>query len=150
MKSSVGATQTMKSHDYKLNGCRNCGTHRYEEKSAGYCRRCAYKAAKLRRLMAGTWKQCGRYPRLTEQGRLWKIWETKKELQTIRQLEDPLSQSQIDPKLVVDLLFSIVNSTRAKPKDWTNLGTCFFNYVPPSRNPFPVRHASGNCRDHPP
>ena len=56
----------MKQYNYSESGCRNCGTLRYEERSAGYCKRCAYKAAKLRRLRAGTWKKRGRYPRLDE------------------------------------------------------------------------------------
>lgn len=126
---------TRKRHDYETMGCRNCGTHRYEERSAGYCQRCAYKADKYRRLIAGTWKGRGRYPELHRDARLHVIWETELALQDLRLLEEPLLRDSIDPQQIADLLYSIVNATRAMPKAWSNLGTRFFNQVPADRNP---------------
>lgn len=125
----------MEQYDYTESVCRNCGTRRYEAKFDGYCKRCAYKARKLARLLAGTWKGRGRYPKLDEHGRLWAIWNTEMELKTLRILEEPLSRNTIDPLEIADLLFSIVNAARAKPDSWSNLGGLFYNIVPSERNP---------------
>jgi len=125
----------VKKRDYAREGCRNCGTQRYPEKRNGYCRRCAYKADKFRRLKTGTWVKRGHYSNLTEDTRLLCIWQTERELATLRDLEEPLSQTTIDPQYIAELLFSIANSARAKPDGWANLGTSFFNCVPANRNP---------------